>query len=226
MFLYHVLGKMGREAKKQPLWRIMSTLIRSFIAVPLSAQIHQNLDTFTRQSGLISRDLGFKPVNAKIIHLTLKFLGEIDQNMVHAISETLDQVTAKFYPFAASVRGIGAFPGWTNRVRVIWAGMEPADTLRSLYRTIDDATVRLGVPSEGREFFPHLTLVRVAFMTAGSEQVISKLKTLAPQPDFGEFTVDRVVLFKSVLQPQGPVYSVLSSHSFSADKNYAKIHPS
>jgi len=195
----------------------MTNLIRSFIAVPLTTQIHQNLDAFTRQYGLNSRDLGFKPVDSKNIHLTLKFLGEIDQNLARSVSEALDLVATKIQPFPASVRGVGAFPGWTNRARVVWAGVEPADRLGSIYRLIDDATVKLGLPSEGRGFSPHLTLARLSFMTAGSEQVLNKLKILAPQPDFGEFPVDRIVLFKSVLQPQGPVYSVLSSHSISTE---------
>lgn len=195
----------------------MTSLIRSFIAVPLTAQIHQNLDAFTRKAGLNSRGLGFKPVNTRNIHLTLKFLGEIDQDLVRPVSEALDRVAAGFQPFTASVREIGAFPGWTNRARVIWAGVEPAGTLSSLYRAIDDETIRLGLASEGRAFSPHLTLARIAFMTAGAERVISQLKILSPQPDFGEFTVDKIVLFKSVLQPQGPIYTVLSSHSFSTE---------
>lgn len=193
----------------------MSTLIRSFIAIPLSPEIHQNLDVFTRQYGLNSRDHGFKPVNTKNIHLTLKFLGEIDQNLVHNVSSSLKQIAAKLHPFTGSVIGIGAFPGWSSRARVIWAGVEPAYKLSQIYREVDDATVKLGLPSEGKAFSPHLTMARISYMTVGSERVINELKLLAPQPDFGEFTVDRIVLFKSVLLPQGPIYSVLSSHAFS-----------
>jgi 2'-5' RNA ligase len=194
----------------------MSTLIRSFIAIPLPPQILTNLVAFTRQQGLHARESGFKPVKAENMHLSLKFLGEIDQNQVREVSQALTQITASLDPFRAAVRGIGAFPNWSNRVRVIWVGVEPVEPIRSVYRLIDEATVKIGVPSEDRAFSPHLTLARISFMTRESELAFKRLKSISPEPEFGEFMADKVVFYRSTLLPQGPVYNLISSHPFSA----------
>lgn len=194
----------------------MKKLIRSFIAVPLNPQVHKSLADFTRQYSLNSREQGFRPVKAENIHLTFKFLGEIDENQVQQLGFALSQLTVKLSPFTGSVQGIGAFPGWTNRPRVIWVGVEPVEPIRDVYHLIEEATIKLGIAADGKPFSPHLTLARVSYLTRESESAINKLKDLSPEPDFGRFLIDKVTLYKSVLLPQGPVYSILSSHPFSA----------
>lgn len=193
----------------------MSSLIRSFIAVPPNSQVHHNLAEFAIQNGLSSRDQGLKPVKTENIHLTLKFLGEIDQHHIKMVSDELGKIALNLSPFQGSVRGIGAFPGWGTRTRVIWVGVEPVTGIREIYQLVEEATTKMGIPSDGKQFSPHLTLARVSYLTHESENVINKLKSLSSEPYFGDFTIDRIVLFKSVLLPQGPIYSILSSHPLS-----------
>ena len=194
----------------------MKNLIRSFIAVPLNPQVHKNLVDFTRQYGLNSREHGFRPVKPENIHLTLKFLRDIDQDQVQKLGLVLSQLAVKLSPFTGSVQGIGVFPGWNKRPRVIWVGVEPVEPIREVYHLIEEATTKLGIASDGKPFSPHLTLARVSYLTRESELVINKLKDLSLEPDFGRFPIDRVTLFKSVLLPQGPVYSIVSSHPLSS----------
>jgi len=196
--------------------RQMVNVIRSFIAVPLPPQIHKNLAIFTRQYGLNSRENGFRPVKPENIHLTLKFLGEIEEHMLPKVSNVLSILTENLSPFTGSVRAIGAFPGWDKNPRVIWVGIEPEELFRDIYRVVDETTTKLGIPSDGKRFTPHLTLARISFQSHESDLVFNKLKGLSPEPEFGEFTVDRVHFIKSVLLPQGPAYTLLSSHPFSA----------
>jgi 2'-5' RNA ligase len=194
----------------------MTNLIRSFIALPLAPNIHKNLADFTRTHGLHVRESGLKPVKPENIHLTLKFLAEIDKTQVEKISYLLNQLTTDFSPFTASVQGVGAFPDWNNRPRVVWIGIEPAEQLRKLHKSLDEKLVSLGFPSDRKPFSPHLTLARVSFIKPETGQTFERLKKLSPEPFFGEFMIDRIILFRSVLLPQGPQYSILSSHPFSS----------
>lgn len=193
----------------------MTNLIRSFIAIPIATHIHKNLADFIRMVGLNARESGFRPVKPENIHITLKFLADIDQNQIQKTSRLLDQLTVNFSPFTASVQGIGAFPSWNMHPRVIWIAMEPAEELRRVHKSIDEGLVNLGFPSDKKPFSPHLTLARVSFVKPETVRIFDRLQHLSPEPFFGEFTIDRLVLYKSVLLPQGPVYSILSSHPFS-----------
>jgi len=193
----------------------MTNLIRSFIAIPIPPHIHKNLADFIRMHGLNIRESGFRPVKPENIHITLKFLAEIDQNQAKKASQLLEQLTVNFSPFEASFRGVGAFPGWNNRPRVIWIGTEPAEQLRQVHKLIDEALVSLGFPSDQKPFSPHLTLARVSFVNPATERIFDRLQHLSPEPFFGEFTIDQIILYQSVLLPQGAVYSILSRHPFS-----------
>jgi 2'-5' RNA ligase len=195
----------------------MANLIRSFIAIPLTPEIHHNLAGFDKLYGLDSRASGLRPVKPANIHLTLKFLGEIERSQVDILKNCLDQVTENIVPFTASVRGLGAFPNWRNRPRVIWVGVVPAIPIQEIFKRVDAATAQVGFPSEARAFSPHLTLARVSssYSTQPLDNLLHKLMTLTPEPDFGSLVVDKLILFKSVLFSEGPVYFILSSHPFS-----------
>lgn len=192
----------------------MEKTIRSFIAIPLTAPIHQKLADFCHLQGLDNRNSGLKPVQAANIHLTIKFLGEIDQHCVKELSTSLDQVASQLNPFTIYVRGVGAFPSWNRNTRVIWVGTGPVEPLLKVYSCVEKATISLNFPAEKRGFSPHLTLARINTQTEQLAAILNRLSRLTPEPFFGEMLVERLVLFKSVLLPQGPVYTVLSSHLF------------
>lgn len=194
----------------------MSNLIRSFIAIPLNQEIHKNLEDFSSRYELTDRSLGLKPVKPSNIHLTLKFLGEIDQVQATKLSSLLDKTAASLKPFQAKIHGVGAFPGWKSHPRVIFVQASPEESIKEVFHKVESAAVSLGFPQENREFSPHLTLARVAFHTPQLDNLISVLMRMAQEPQFGALPIDKIVMFKSVLLPQGPVYTVLSTHSFSA----------
>lgn len=195
----------------------MTNLIRSFIAIPLTSEIHHNLADFDKLYSLDSRASGLRLVKPSNIHLTLKFLGEIEPSQVGILKNCLNQVTKDFAPFTASIQGLGAFPNWRNRPRVIWVGVVPTAPIQKIFKRVDSATAQVGFPSEARTFSPHLTLARVSSScsTQPPDSLLHKLMTLTPQPDFGSMVVNKLILFKSVLLSEGPVYSILSSHPFS-----------
>lgn len=190
----------------------MSALIRSFIAVPLTASIHDNLADFIASHNL-DRKNGFRPVKPQNIHLTMKFLGDASVEQLNQVRQGLEKCTLSTIPFLIEIKGIGAFPTW-ERPRVVWAGIQAPEALQTLYAQIDQETLAAGFPSEGKRFSPHLTLARVAAFPPPQStiNVIRILKELTPIPSFGSMQVTTVSLFKSVLQPDGPVYTQLSTH--------------
>ncbi len=193
---------------------LLGNLIRSFIAIPLTAQIHQNLADFCRQNGLDNRSYGLKPVKPINIHLTLKFLGEIDESQTGRLRTALDEVSAGLKPFKVSIRGIGAFPAWNRNPRVVWVGAQPVEPLLAVFSSVEVATMGLSFPPEKRGFSPHLTLARVNTQTDQLAGIFARLSRLSPEPFFGKMMVESLILFKSVLLPQGPVYTTLSCHMF------------
>lgn len=192
----------------------MEKFIRSFIAIPLTEEIHRNLADFCDRHGLNNRGNGLKPVQPANIHLTIKFLGEVEQSRVASLSKALHLLSKELMGFNISVHGIGAFPAWKRNPRVLWVGVEPVEPLRELFQRVEEVAAGLDYPLENRGFSPHLTLARVRNQTDQLEPLLQRLSHLTPVPRFGEMKVAQLVLFKSVLLPQGPVYTVLSSHPF------------
>jgi 2'-5' RNA ligase len=142
------------------------------------------------------------------IHLTLKFLGDIDQNTVGPISRALSAAVAGWRPLTLGVGGVGVFPG-IKRPRVIWAGLrEDTPGLLRLQASVEAGLETVGFAREQRPFKAHLTLGRVKGRIAPAQL----LEAVEAFSDFrtGQFEVDGVTLFKSDLKPTGAVYTRLA----------------
>lgn len=192
----------------------MQPMIRSFIAIQLTQEVHSKLREFSKGFTLV-RQNGFRPVQPENIHLTLKFLGDATPIQIEDVKKALKEITVYAQPFKINLRGVGAFPGW-ERPKIIWVGIDSPRQLEALFQQIDAATVKIGFPSEGRGFSPHLTLARISTSPVAPQAIpiLQALRKLTPPPHFGEIQVNSVILFRSVLQPAGPVYTPLSIHPF------------
>ena len=140
------------------------------------------------------------------LHVTLKFLGQIEESRVGAITEGLASVAARTPAFALDVRGLGAFPT-PARPRVLWVGLEPAAPLRALAGEVDAALAALGFARESRSFAAHVTLGRVR----ESRRHPALAAALARPVQCGRLTVSRVSLMRSELHPRGARYTELAS---------------
>jgi len=151
----------------------------------------------------------FKWVSPDRMHLTLKFLGNVAPQRVVAVSTAVGEAVGRFAPFRIRLAGVGAFPSLSSP-RVVWVGVgEGSSDLRHLAAAVDDALAGVGFERERRPFSAHLTLGR-----RRSARNLAELKeALAQHGDYEgpEVSVDRVVLFSSVLHPTGPVYRPLST---------------
>jgi 2'-5' RNA ligase len=146
-----------------------------------------------------------KPVERENIHLTLKFLGNVDSAKIDAIKQALNKV--KFSPFQMEIKGVGAFPS-LSRISVIWVGVQEGWTqIQQIYEQTESIFSGLGFPRESRKFSPHITIARVK-TGRRREEIAGFLRRLEGQP-FGSFTVNKVRLKQSVLSGSGPRYSTL-----------------
>ena len=140
------------------------------------------------------------------LHVTLKFLGQIEETRAGAVAEALASVAARTPAFALDVRGLGAFPTPPSRPRVLWVGLEPAIPLTALAREVDSALAALGFARESRSFAAHVTLGRVR----ESRRNPALAAALARPTHCGRLTVSRVSLMRSELHPHGARYTELA----------------
>jgi len=169
----------------------------------------------------VQTQLKLAPVGVKIswtkvanLHLTLQFLGYVEETVVEKIKAALRLVAAQHQPFDVSVRGGGAFPD-EKRPRVVWIGCDDtANRLQALALAVQDAMQPLGFEPEHREFSAHLTLGRIRSprLDAALTRAIDSLKDTS----FGTLRVETIHLFESQLHPEGSIYTKLSSHALGA----------
>lgn len=143
------------------------------------------------------------------MHLTLKFLGEVEEKRVPKIEAALDSVVNGIGPSSLSVSGMGTFPD-RRRPRVVWIGLkEDGDRLIKMQENVERELGAIGFPAEKRGFTPHITLGRIR-----SNRNIEKLLDLIEKEkgvNLDGFTVTNVYLMESKLRPTGAVYTELYS---------------
>jgi 2'-5' RNA ligase len=180
-------------------------LIRSFLAIELPEAIQRKIAEVQKDLKLSHADVRW--VNPENIHLTLKFFGSIDESRIDPIVKSLEGSIQIISPFSLSIRGMGSFPHLKNP-RVIWMGLDDEkEVLVSCQRVAEGELAKIGFEPEGREFHPHLTLGRVR-SSRGKDELIGRMEKYREEA-FGNFVVERVVLFKSDLKPSGPIYTRL-----------------
>ena len=150
-----------------------------------------------------------KFVEPENVHLTLKFLGEIEPSLVEQVSHVVKETS--FQPFSAKIERVGVFPN-LRRPRVVWAGItEGVPQLAEIWSDVDEKLSQLGFERERRRFSPHITIGRVR-SGRNRDNLVQEISSLSDHV-FGSLRVDRIKLKKSVLTPSGPVYTTLAESS-------------
>jgi len=176
------------------------TGIRCFVAVELPSSMREEIGRL--QNSIATN--GLRLVKPELVHVTIKFLGDVPQENVGQVAEALGRVKAA--PFPVRVKGMGAFPG--RAVRVVWMGLE--GNFQELYEKVEQALNPLGFAPEARGFSPHVTLGRVARPSAEMNRQLGARIANFSSSDLGSFTVDRFYLKKSTLTSGGPIYEDLA----------------
>lgn len=181
--------------------------MRAFVAIELSDTAKRAL-TALIQSLRNRRIDGLRLVRIEGIHLTLKFLGDIDASRVPRIAEALAAVSARHAPFRLALADPGFFPN-ADRARVLWIGVGgDLRPLRDLQRDVDETLATLGFAAEKRPFNPHLTIARMRDSAARADRRRAADALAAyPLPDCIAISANAVSLMQSELRPGGAVYT-------------------
>jgi len=175
-------------------------MFRGFIAVEVESS--QRLEDFSRS--VKATDAPLKMVNLDIIHVTLKFLGDTEEALIPEIEKVMKDATSGVEPFTVSIKGTGAFPN-LNRISVVWAGMGNAEALGQIASKLNKGLEPLGFKPEKKRFSPHVTVARVK--GGRNKDKVAEIIRSYEDEEFNEVEVNRIILKKSVLTPQGPIYS-------------------
>ncbi len=175
--------------------------VRTFIAVPLSAELQKAVGRVQRE--LVDALPDMRWVQPETIHLTLAFLGDIPQESLENVASSMLSIGELFTPFEAQVAGLGAFPS-RARPRVVWLGFEKCAPLLQMQAALTKIVAAAGLPIEDRPYTPHLTLGRCRSQRRMPEAglVFERFEKMT----VGTLKVDRVVLYESRLQPGGAVH--------------------
>lgn len=212
--------------------------IRTFLAIPLpaplarsaSAWIHelkggaetiagsaakQNQDRGKRRElpkpTSATTSLGIKWVPEDNLHLTLKFLGEVENVQIPEICDIASDVCEAFSPFELLFTGSGFLPD-EARARVLTVKIEdPTESLRQIVARLEAGFAEVGFKRESRDYVPHLTLGRVrSGSRRASQQVIDRWRVHEHDP-LGEMTAGQVQVIGSFLDKHGPTYNVMNT---------------
>jgi len=185
-------------------------LIRAFVAIEVPESIQREMASIQEHLRKTRASVSWvKPGN---IHLTLKFLGNIEEGWVDPVLREMVNIAGEMEPFSIEVKGLGCFPNMRNP-RVIWIGIEDRDDRATgLQSSLEASLEALGFAREGRQFTPHLTIGR--FRTqAGKAELVEEVRRLGSQ-SLGKIEVTEMILFQSELHPQGAIYTPLGRARF------------
>jgi 2'-5' RNA ligase len=178
--------------------------MRLFVAVHLSDVVRERLALTQDRLRRAQADVSWvKPGN---LHITLKFLGEVEPKRLERIQSVLAETAGTAAPFTLAVAGVGTFGG--RIPRVVWAGIGAGSApLEALARRVESGLAQIGFPKEKRGFTAHFTLGRVR----SPRNVAALMEALRAEPpdSLGDVSVDRVFLMQSQLDPGGSIYTEL-----------------
>lgn len=179
-------------------------MIRAFIAVDLDDPVIEKVCNVVEI--LKPRITEIRWLRKENLHLTLKFLGNIAESQVEPITAALRHPLGLFSPCTISAKGLGVFPDF-RRPKILWVGLT-GDQLVQLAAEIESALMPLGFTPENRAFTPHLTIGRWREGSRPAKNLRQEIDSLNDF-EFGACAVRQIVLFQSVLKPEGASYSEL-----------------
>jgi 2'-5' RNA ligase len=185
-------------------------MMRCFVAIDIDEDIRRQIGQLQKklQKNLSVGESEIKWVDPELIHLTLKFIGDVPDRDINELCAIVSDVAAAHNVFSVDVNGLGYFG---SPPRVAWVGIESPPELIDLQKELDERLSMTGLaPEDNKAFHGHLTLCRSKNYKAG-RKLQHLLDDYGPV-ELGIQTVDTVCVYTSELTKQGPVYTVVSSN--------------
>ncbi len=184
--------------------------MRVFLAIDIDESIKNELNKMINKLKRLGANARWvKPDNA---HITIKFFGEISEEEIALIRKEIKEAVFSVFPFNIKIENLGFFPERGKSPRVLWAGISVGKELKDLYTELNKRFSKIGFPEEHREFKPHLTLCRIKNSSGISGLKKGVLENI--NYVFGNIYVEKIILYKSILTPKGPLYSVIEEFKF------------
>ncbi|MBE0478040.1 RNA 2',3'-cyclic phosphodiesterase [Candidatus Aerophobetes bacterium] len=187
--------------------------MRVFIAVELPQQVKKEIAAI--QNKITDTTNKIKWVSPASMHITLKFLGEVQEKRLDKVFDISQGVADKFNPFSVEIKGTGAFPE-TGNPKVLWVGIkEGSAELARMAAELEKELFKDGFPGERKKWTPHITLGRVKQLkdTHSIKELIGKEK----ETSGGKMKVEEIVVLQSQLTPQGAIHTPLKRFSLKKD---------
>jgi len=190
--------------------------IRAFLAVDLPSNVRKSIDIFQQELRPLLPNM--KWVNPQSIHLTVKFLGDIQEEHISLLKSAVQKSLAECFSFPLCCEGLGGFPS-LNRPRILWAGVSgDVELFHNLVARVEEAVTSLGFPQESKPFHPHFTLARMKGQFREAGMALEKSGLLGTSHGFGTIDVDKISLYQSELHPTGATYHCLWTISLRGTK--------
>ena len=187
--------------------------MRCFIAIDIDEPTRKAIALLQQKLITASKIKKFdaKWVDPENIHLTLKFLGDVADQIISDVAAAIDKTASKFNPFDLNIETLGYFGKIS--AKILWLGTSQPQTLLDLQQNLEENLTTLGFARENRQFSSHLTLARVKNFSAGK-----KLAQLTDSDDYknlnlATISVNCISLYQSQLTQAAPVYTLLSKHN-------------
>lgn len=182
--------------------------IRSFLAFDIPPKVKKTLGKLI--ADLSRKETGVKWIPAENLHITMKFFGDVEEELLlRDISDAVAKVATNYKPQSLQCSGIGVFPNW-KYPRVVWAGfIGDVEPIINMQADLEKAFEPFDLKKDERVFRLHLTIGRAKELksTGALNKLINELGPI----EFGNVTFDRLTLYKSVLTKDGSIYTALKT---------------
>jgi len=187
--------------------------MRAFVGFFTTKMIYEHVDRLREETKNFIRGKWVEPQN---LHMTLQFLGEIDQDKAVSVLKNLQKIAESFTPFKIQYRSLGVFPD-RKRPRILWIGVSKGESaLKKLAREVVELNKRSGIRVESKPFHPHVTVCRIK---EANRKKLGGLMNRYRSFVFGEDRVEKIALISSSLTSIGPIYSVVEEFYFRRRKD-------
>ena len=180
--------------------------MRLFVAIDIASHVRVRIKQIQNRLAqeLDLSDKQVKWVHPEQIHLTLKFLGDVDDTLLTSVCDVVKRTASEFQSFGFEAKGLGVFG---RPARVVWAGISGCRPLKQLQNRLEEQFSELGWPEENKPFSGHLTLCRVKNASAGRKlaDCVGQYKDEL----LGLVAATEVVVYQSQLSSAGPLYTAI-----------------
>lgn len=182
--------------------------LRVFVAVDIDKQIRSAGEELIRKlSDITDGGRWTRPEN---LHLTMKFLGEVEDRELHDVCKVASQAVAETKRFPLVCQSLGVFPNRDNPT-TLWMGVNDSNGILAMLQERLETMLcdKIGIPMERRPYQGHLTLGRIRSKKGQPNEELTKLLDEMADEEFGILKVDELVVYSSELRREGPVYTVV-----------------